>query len=125
MILDKTNENPIISTVSEKWGVLGNPTPEQIKEWCNLPAGRFTEILKQAKSQKRKKVKPLLPFTVYVIKTRRILRQAIVKVNAKDAQSAFEQVRKIKEEELTFGEEKESPYQTTTCQTWSMETEWK
>jgi hypothetical protein len=118
MILDKTKNNPVISG---KWGVLGNPTPEQIKEWCELPAGRFTEILKQAKSKSRKKVKPIQEFTVYVIKTRRIQRQAIVKVNATDAQSAFDQVRKIKEEELTFGEEKESPYQNTTCQTWPLE----
>lgn len=109
-ILDKTQENSVIN----KWGVLGNPTPEQIKEWCELPAGRFTEILKQAKSKNRKKKKPLQEFMVYVIKARRIERQAIVKLNAENAQAAINAARLIPESELTFGEEKENRFQQTT-----------
>lgn len=115
-VLDKTQ--PKIEE-NASWGILGSPSKEDIEKWCNLPAGEFTKILKAAKQNKpHKRKKPLSTFTVYVIKTQRYERVAAVKVTDTDIQSAYKQVQKIDEKELSFGPIKERKYEVTTYQDW-------
>lgn len=116
MILDKTQKEP--SKVSA-WGILGNPTPEKIKEWCDMPHGKFTDILKEAKKRYAyKKNVEFKDYTVYVIKTKKIQRVATVKVTAISTEDAYRQVSDIPESELTFAPSYEHKNEDSTCTCW-------
>jgi hypothetical protein len=114
-VLDKTRDPNKVSP----WGILGSPTPEKIKEWCDMPAGQFTNLVKSAKKKVgRKKNVELKDFTVYVIKTKKIQRVAAVKVTAINESDAYRQAMDIPESELTFGNPYEHKYEDSTHTTW-------
>lgn len=43
-----------MATDPRSWGILGNPTPDQVYRWCNLPPGEFQRMLKGMRSLKKK-----------------------------------------------------------------------
>lgn len=114
-VLDKTKDTNKVSP----WGILGSPTPETIKKWCDMPAGQFTSLVKSTKKKiGRKKKAELKEYTVYVIKTKKIQRVAAVKVTAIDIRDAEFQASKIPESELIFGNPYEHKNEDSTYTTW-------
>mgnify|MGYP003421494215 CR=1 FL=1 len=114
-VLDKTKDTNKVSP----WGILGSPTPETIKKWCDMPAGQFTSLVKSTKKKiGRKKKAELKEYTVYVIKTKKIQRVAAVKVTAIDIRDAEFQASKIPESELIFDNPYEHKREDSTYTTW-------
>lgn len=64
------------------WGILGNPTKEEIQKWCDMPAGEFTEHVKQTKKRLREGSKSKL-FT-YNVKITKII-SSYYRLDVKDA----------------------------------------
>jgi len=84
---------------ARSWGILGNPSPEKIEEYKNMPVGAFREMVKDLK--KKNKNKPLMPFEVFVEKKIMDSHLGSVVVSATNWQQAFD-VAKARLEEVEF-----------------------
>jgi hypothetical protein len=62
-VLDKTKDTNKVSP----WGILGSPTPETIKKWCDMPAGQFTSLVKSTKKKIGRKKKAELKNILYTL----------------------------------------------------------
>ena len=40
---------------ARSWGILGNPSPEKIEEYKNMPVGAFREMVKDLKKKNKNK----------------------------------------------------------------------
>lgn len=69
------------------WGILGNPTKDQILEWQNLPYGKFKNMTDELK--KLSKGKSLRSYSVEVKKTTSESQIAFVKVSAFNSEHAI------------------------------------
>jgi hypothetical protein len=89
------------------WGLLGNPTLEQIEYWKNLPYGEFKQMVNELK--KKSKGKDLRKHAVVVKKTNVYTTQAFVYVQAFDTDHAIAQAKEINTSELEWSEVKQEP----------------
>ena len=93
------------------WGILGNPTKEEIQKWCDMPAGEFTKHVKQTKKRLREGSKSKL-FTYNVQITKIIssyykldVKDAIVAKNRKQAEELFRRKYYSNKGDYVFPEE--------------------
>jgi hypothetical protein len=93
------------------WGILGEPTTEQVEAWKNLPYGEFKKIVESTK--KRSKGKDLKKYTVVVTKTNVYATQAFVNVQAFDREHAIDLAKHINTSELEWSEVKQRPLKIT------------
>jgi hypothetical protein len=84
---------------NKSWGILGNPSPEKIEEYKNMPVGAFREMIKAL--NKKNKGKPLMPFEVFVEKKIVNSHLGSVVASAANWQQAFD-VAKERLEEVEF-----------------------
>jgi hypothetical protein len=89
------------------WGILGDPTAEQIEQWKNLPYGQFGTMVSSLK--KKSKGKSLRKHSVEVKKSTVFSTKAFVQVQAFDAQHAISQVREINKLDLEWSAPKSEP----------------
>ena len=89
------------------WGVLGNPTKEQIEQWKNLPYGQFGTMVSSLK--KKSKGKSLRKHAVEVKKSVVTSTKAFAYVQAFDADHAISQVREINTLDLEWSAPKAEP----------------
>lgn len=112
-VIDKTR-----SASESAWGPLGNPSKEQIQKWCELPAGEFERIYKEAKKKKRKN-KVYTEYTVYVTKKVYDEYLCAVKVTDWEPNAAVNQVSSMHKENFIFEEVPfTSKKETYTYSTW-------
>lgn len=84
------------------WGILGNPTPEKINEYKNLPVGQFRRMVGDLK--KKNKGKPLTAHTVWVEKKVTDSYYTSVIVQAANVSQAFD-IARSQQDQLVFNEE--------------------
>ena len=79
------------TTNTNSWGILGNPSPEKIEEYKNMPVGHFRRMVKDL--TKKNKGKPLLPQRVWIERRVTDSYVASMVVSAASTQQAFEVAR--------------------------------
>lgn len=84
------------------WGILGDPTPEKINEYKNLPVGQFRRMVGDLK--KKNKGKPLAAHTVWVEKTVTDRYCTSVTVQAANVSQAFD-IARMQLDQLVFNDE--------------------
>mgnify|MGYP005857661085 CR=1 FL=1 len=89
------------------WGILGNPTAEQIEQWKTLPYGHFGAMVSSLK--KRYKGKSLRMHAVEVKKSITTSTKAFAYVQAFNVDHAISQVREINILDLEWSEPKAEP----------------
>ena len=79
------------TTNTNSWGILGNPSPEKIEEYKNMPVGHFRRMVKDL--SKKNKNKPLMPHQIWI--ERRVTDSYITSliVSAASGQQAFDIAR--------------------------------
>ena len=89
------------------WGILGNPSKEQIEQWKNLPHGQFAAMVSSLK--KKSKGKSLRKHSVEIKKRNATTTSAFVYVQAYDSEHAINQAREINRSDLEWFEPKTEP----------------
>lgn len=89
------------------WGILGNPTAEQIEQWKSLPYGEFGAMVSSLK--KRSKGKSLQKHAVEVKRSIMTTAKAFAYVQAFDRDHAISQVREINIADLEWSAPKVEP----------------
>jgi len=93
--------------MSKSWGILGEATPEQIRQWQNLPFGKFKSMVDDLK--KKHKGKSIKKHTVEVKLIHETHQISRVTVPAIDYDHAVNQVRVINKSDLEWSEKIENP----------------
>jgi hypothetical protein len=89
------------------WGFLGNPTPEQVDRWKNLPHGKFKDMVTDLK--KKSKGNNLSKYTVIVKKSNESYKTAEIKVEAFTADHALSLAKDINTSNLDWSDTVASP----------------
>lgn len=92
------------------WGILGNPSPEKVQEWMNMPYGKFKQMV--ADVNKKTKGKPLRKYTVEIRDETTNYKSAFVNVDAADSDQAIKLSQLIDKSTLNWGETKVDKYNT-------------
>lgn len=71
------------------WGVLGNPTKEEIEKWKNLPHGAFKNMIKNLKGAQRK------DYTIQVTKYPEEFEIGFVRVKAFSHEQAVQEAKDL------------------------------
>jgi hypothetical protein len=82
------------------WGILGNPTPEKVQEWMNLPYGQFKSMVTDL--NKRNKGKPLRKHAIEIRDIMTSYRSAYVYVDAAGADQAIEVAKLVDKKTLEW-----------------------
>lgn len=100
------------------WGILGNPTKEQIETWKDLPHGAFSSMVSTLK--KKSKGKSLKRYTVKIKNVSSKHSVAFVDVQAFDVDQAISQARDTDQTTLEWSEMAENPnkYEYSVIQCW-------
>lgn len=77
------------------WGILGNPTPEKIKEYSEMPYGEFKTMVGALKKKYRGKPVTLSNYKVRVRKYECSYVNAYVDVDAFTVDEAIEKVKEL------------------------------
>jgi hypothetical protein len=96
-----------VTDIMNAWGILGNPTPEQIESWKNLPHGKFKSMVDSVK--KKAKGKTLRRHAVEIKKTSATSVCSFVYVQAFDYEHAITQAREINKSDLDWFTAKPEP----------------
>lgn len=86
------------------WGLLGNPTKEQISAWQNMPYGSFKQMVDVLK--KKSKGNSLRTYHVTVSKLRIDKEKAFIKVSTYDVENAVYQAKQHSLDALEWFEDK-------------------
>ncbi len=92
----------------KSWGILGDPTPEQILVWKNMPHGEFKDMV--ANLKKKSKGRSLKRHAVEVKNIVEHIQSCIVYVDAFDFEHAIEQAKNVEKSNLEWSApKKENP----------------
>lgn len=92
------------------WGLLGEPTQEQIEEWKNMPYGKFKAMTETLR--KKSKGKVLKKHAVEIKMIDEVSTSSFVYVQAFDIDHAIEQAKNINKSEIAWSEPKKEPTKT-------------
>lgn len=93
------------------WGILGEPSQEQVEQWKNMPYGHFKIMV--GRLSKKSKGKTLKRHSVEVKRIDETISRAFVEVQAFDADHAIDEAKKINTDELDWYEPKTEPTKTS------------
>lgn len=88
--------------MNDSWGLLGNPTKEQIEQWQNLPYGEFKSMVKEF--NKKHKGKLLKQFEVRIEMEDIVSYPAYKIFYAFDSSHAIEQAQGLEKTNIEWGE---------------------
>jgi hypothetical protein len=88
--------------MSNSWGILGNPTANQIEQWKDMPYGSFKTMVAEIK--KKSKGKSLKTHKVRVKEVESFSRSSYIEVQAYDSEDAISKSREISRDKLEWHE---------------------
>lgn len=86
--------------MSSTWGILGNPTKQEIEAYMNLPYGKFKDHVSSL--SKKYRGKSLRTYTIKVHEVRSDTTRAFLTVRAFDANDAVEKAQMIPKRQLNW-----------------------
>lgn len=88
------------------WGILGNPTPEKVQEWMNLPYGKFKEMVADIK--KNTKGNPLKKHAIEIQDITTSYRSAFIYVDAANHEHALKLAELVDKNTLDWSDVKQN-----------------